>query len=101
MSVEHMRTAATLARNIEMSYAVECGAPLQDVASQYKVRPSSVRSSVKRTRGHVMKFITKFPQELDGTDARRNAYKAFAKHVGASVSLARKTNKVGAQCDLF
>jgi hypothetical protein len=101
MSIEHMRTADTLKRNIEMSFAVECGASLQVVAATYKVRPSSVRSSVNRTRSHILKFITKFPNELDGKNAKRNAYKAFAEHVGASVSLLRKTDKIGAQRDLF
>lgn len=101
MSIEHMRASKTLKRNIEMSFAVESGWSLHAVAAQHKVRTSSVRSSVSRIREHMLTFVTKFPEELNGTDARRNAYKAFSNHVGVQVALLRKTNKVGTQADLF
>ncbi len=101
MSIEHMRTANTLARNIEMSFEVECGLNFQQVATEHKVRPSSVRSSVTRVRAYLLAFVQKFPQELRGQDARRSAYKAFAEHVGVQVALIRKSSKSRAQRDLF
>lgn len=86
-----MRTTGTLQRNVEMAFAVEMGQSLHEVARVYKIKASSVRSSVERTRSHLAKFVQTFPDTLAGPDARRRAYKEFAEHVGVKVKLPKKT----------
>lgn len=87
MSIEHMRTLNTLQRNVMMTFLVEKGVSIHEVAKQQKLTASAVRSSVERTRGYVQRFIQRFPEVVDGPDPRRLAIKAFAKHVGVRVVL--------------
>ena len=96
-----MRAAQTLERNIAMCYAVQMGASLAEVARTWEVKPSSVRSSVKRMQSHVLCFVQKFPEELSSKDPRHHAYKAFAEHVGAKIKLAKPKAKDVVQASLF
>lgn len=98
MSIEHMRTAKTLPRNLQMAFRVVTGESIAAVAKDWGVKPSSVRSSVMRTKGHLERFISKYPDTLKGQDPRRAAFRAFAEHVGASVRYGRAR---GPQLDLF
>lgn len=101
MSVDHMRAHGTLARNIEICFELDTGSSVRQVAKRRGIKPSSVRSSAKRVRGHLVNFVAKFPSTASGQDARRKAYRAFAEHTGAHVVLARAVKKSGQQQDLF
>lgn len=98
MSVEHMRAQNTLSRNLQMTFRVSAGEPIHMVAKDFGVKPSSVRSSVLRTKGHLCRFIEKHPSVMAGDDPRRAAFRAFAQHVGAEVRYGRPRVP---QMDLF
>lgn len=98
MSIEHMRTANTLPRNLQMAFRVSAGEPITAVAKDWGVKPSSVRSSVVRTKAHLTRFISKHPDTLAGDDPRRAAFRAFAEHVGVQVRYGRPRVP---QLDLF
>ena len=93
-----MRTANTLPRNLEMAFRVEAGEPIAAVAKDWAVKPSSVRSSVMRTKMHLTRFINKNPDALKGDDPRRAAFRSFAEHVGVKVRYGRPRVP---QLDLF
>lgn len=92
-----MLTAKTMARNLEMVHLSQSRS-ISEVAKLCEARPSSVRSSVKRTRAHLLRFVTKFPETLEGRDPVRSALKNFAEHVGVEVNLAKVKSD---QLDLF
>lgn len=98
MSVEHMRARNTLSRNLQMAFRVAVGEPIPVVAKDWGVSPSSVRSSVVRTKEHLLRFVEKHPSVMTGTDPRRAAFRAFAQHVGAEVRYGRPRAR---QLDLF
>eukprot|EP01035_Chromulina_nebulosa_P049882 gene49882-67744_t len=54
MSVEHMRARNTLSRNLQMAFRVAVGESIPVVAKDWGVSPSSVRSSVVRTKEHLL-----------------------------------------------
>lgn len=87
MSIEHMRTLNTLQRNVVMTFLVEKGVSIHEVARMQKLTTSAARSSVERTRGHMKRFVQRFPDVVRGQDPRRAAIKAFAEHVGVRVVL--------------
>jgi hypothetical protein len=98
MSIEHMRAAKTLPRNLQMAFRVAAGEPISTVAKDWGVKPSSVRSSVVRTTTHLTRFIGKHPDTLSGDDPRKEAFRAFAQHVGVRVRYGRPRVP---QLDLF
>lgn len=106
MSVEHMRSRGTLARNLAWALAVECGVNAKEIASEQGVHQNSVKSSVKRIRSHLARFLSKYPETVKGaevpaSEVRRCAYLAFARHVNVRVALSKSQLSKVPQLELF
>lgn len=101
MSVNHMLARGTLARNIEMAFALDCTGRIEVAKGARRLVNASAKNSIQRLQRHITEYIKNNPHVWTGANPRRNAYKAFASTYGVEVNLLHANSRHVTQKQLF
>lgn len=96
-----MLARGTLARNLEMAYAMDCTGRIEVAKGNHRIVNASAKNSIQRLQRHITEYIKNNPQVLTGHNPRRNAYKAFANEHGVEVNLLHANSRHATQRQLF